>query len=92
MKTYKNLYARIWSFENLYRAYRAARRGKRDRAAVAGFEFNLEANLLRLQGELREQTYRPGRYTNFYIHEPKLRLVSAAPFCDRVVHHALNQR
>ncbi len=26
---------------------------------------------------------------SFYIHEPKRRLISAAPFKDRVAHHAL---
>jgi hypothetical protein len=33
--------------------------------------------------------YRPGSYESFFIHEPKRRLISAAPFRDRVVHHAL---
>lgn len=89
MKSYKNLYQQITSFENLYLAYRAARRGKRQRVAVAGFEFDLEANLLDLQDELCAQTYRPGAYTNFHIHEPKRRLVSAAPFRHRAVHEAL---
>ncbi len=89
MKTYKNLYPKIVTFANLYWAWRDARKGKRDRPAVAGFEFDLESNLWRLQEELSEQTYRPGGYTNFYIFEPKRRLVSAAPFRDRVVHHAL---
>ena len=87
MKCYKNLYPCIASFPNLYQAFRAARRGKRDRAAVAAFEFDLESNLLALAGELREKTYQPGNYTSFYIYEPKRRLVSAAPFRDRVVHH-----
>jgi len=89
MKTFKNLYSHIYAFDNLYAAFRAARKGKRDRAAVASFEFDLEHNLLELEAELRDQTYRPGAYTNFYIYEPKQRLVSAAPFRDRVVHHAL---
>jgi retron-type reverse transcriptase len=91
MKTYKNLYPKIYDFENLYRAFRAARKGKRGRPAVAAFEFDMEHNLLTLQEELRDQTYCPGDYDNFYIHEPKRRLVSAAPFRDRVVHHALCQ-
>jgi RNA-directed DNA polymerase len=65
MKTYKYLYAQITAFENLYWAYCAARRGKRDRVAVADFEFDLEHNLLELQRELEQQTYRPGAYTNF---------------------------
>jgi len=89
VKTYKGLYRQVYAFENLYIAFRRARRGKRDRPAVAAFEFDLERNLLRLQEEVRAQTYRPGAYTNFYIREPKRRLVSAAPFRDRVVHHAL---
>ena len=91
MKTYKNLYAQVCDFDNLYWAYRRARLGKRGRAAVAIFEFDLEPNLLGLQHELRNHTYEPGGYTNFHIHEPKRRLVSAAPFRDRVVHHALCQ-
>ena len=57
MKTYKNLYPKICDFENLYRAFRAARKGKRSRAAVAVFEFDLEHNLLTLHNELRDQTY-----------------------------------
>jgi len=51
MKTYKNLYPQIHRFDNLYRAFRAARKGKRDRVAVATFEFDLEHNLLRLEAQ-----------------------------------------
>ena len=50
MKTYKNLYPHICSF-NLYLAFRAARKGKRDRVAVASFEFDLERNMLELEAE-----------------------------------------
>lgn len=42
-----------------------------------------------LQEELINQQYRPGAYQHFVIREPKRRLISAAPFRDRVVHHAL---
>ena len=41
--------------------------------------------------ELLEHRYRPGPYASFTIHEPKRRLISAAPFRDRVVHHTLCQ-
>lgn len=70
-------------------AYRRAAKGKRNRPAAAAFEYRLEDQLLALQEELRSRTYGPGPYTSFYIHEPKRRLISAAPFRDRVVHHAL---
>ena len=74
---------------NMLLAYRNASRGKRGRSATAAFELLLADNLLTMQKELEEQAYLPGGYTSFYIHEPKKRLISAAPFRDRVVHHAL---
>lgn len=89
MKTYRHLYPQVWAFDNLHAAYRAARKGKRGKVPAASFEFDLEANLIRLQNELRARTYRPGSYHGFYIHEPKRRLISAAPFRDRVVHRQL---
>jgi retron-type reverse transcriptase len=89
VKSHANLWPRITSFENLWQAFRRARLGKRGRPDVAAFEFDLEPNLLQLQGELREETYRPGGYRNFVVHEPARRKISAAPFRDRVVHHAL---
>jgi len=91
VKTYKNLYPQVHTFGNLFRAYRAARRGKRDKQQVFRFEWAFEEELLGLQDELATQTYRPGAYTSFYISDPKRRLISAAPFRDRVVHHALCQ-
>lgn len=84
-----NLQERLGNWENLRLAYTNASRGKRGRGATAEFESLLADNLLELEQELTEQTYQPGAYTNFYIHEPKKRLISAAPFRDRVVHHAL---
>lgn len=89
MKTYKNLFSDICSFDNLYRAYRRARKGKRGSEAAATFELRLEEHLFHLQRQLLQKSYRAGDYNSFYIHEPKRRLISAAPFCDRVVHHAL---
>ncbi len=64
IKTYKNLYRQIYTFENLYTAYRKARKGKRSRVEVAAFEFDMERNLLQLQTELHDQTYCPGHYHN----------------------------
>ena len=85
----RRLYARLTSFASLHAAARKARLGKRYRPPVLAFQANLEAELLRLQEELRSSTYRPGPYRQFRIRDPKPRLISAAPFRDRVVHHAL---
>ena len=89
MKTYKHLYPQIVDFENIYLAYRKARKGKRGRVGPAQFERVQDDELLKIQDELQTFTYRPGPYHSFYIHDPKKRLISAAPFRDRVVHHAL---
>jgi RNA-directed DNA polymerase len=89
MKTYKRLFESVVAFENLWCAFQQARKGKRGKAAVARFEYDLERNLFDLQDELQSGAYRPGGYRHFYIFEPKKRKISAAPFRDRVVHHAL---
>jgi retron-type reverse transcriptase len=89
-QTFKHLYPQVHAFDNLYHAFRAARQnGKRQKANVAAFEHHLELELTRLETELAEKTYRPGPYHHFYIYERKRRKISAAPFRDRVVHHAL---
>jgi len=89
MKRYKWLFEQIIAFENLLVAFKKASKGKRSKPAVATFEVNLENELLQLERELRQKTYCPGSYRSFYIHDPKRRLISAAPFRDRVVHHAV---
>ncbi|MCP4935127.1 MAG: RNA-dependent DNA polymerase, partial [bacterium] len=83
------MFQKLTSWDNLLWAYQRAAKGKRGKANVAAFEHRLEDNLLQLQTELQSKTYQPGGYVSFYIHEPKRRLISAAPFRDRVVHHAL---
>ncbi len=70
---------------------RAHRHGFTHRLLGAAFDLRerLEDNLALLRRKLRDRTYRPAPYTSFYVHEPKRRLISAADFRDRVVHHAL---
>jgi retron-type reverse transcriptase len=82
-------YAQVWDFENLLKAHQKAMCGKRTRPDVARFEYDREWQLLRLRDELASERYRPGAYRRFRIADPKPRSISAAPFRDRVVHHAL---
>ncbi|MEA5595698.1 RNA-directed DNA polymerase [Rivularia sp. UHCC 0363] len=89
MKRYGNLYPQIIEFENLLLATRKAQKGKRFRDNVLDFNYHLETELIRLQQELTNKTYQPGNYRTFRLTNPKSRLISAAPYRDRVVHHAL---
>jgi RNA-directed DNA polymerase len=83
------LFDRIANFQALHAAARRAVRGKRKKSGAAGFFANLERELLALERQLRDGSYRPGRYIVIEVRDPKKRLVSAAPFRDRVVHHVL---
>ncbi|MCP5117073.1 MAG: RNA-dependent DNA polymerase, partial [bacterium] len=58
---------------------------------VARFRLDLEWELCRLRRELEDGSYQPGPYRTFWLRDPKPRLISAARFRDRVVHHALTQ-
>ncbi len=79
----------VASLENLFRAATLARRGKSRRPDVETWWHHRESELGRLSQEMSAGTWRPGGYRTFFIHEPKRREISAAPFADRVVHHAL---
>jgi retron-type reverse transcriptase len=91
MKRTGGLWPEIVSFSNLLGAAENAAAGKRTRPDVAAFLINLEVELLQLQRELTQFRYVPGPYRSFTVQDPKPRLISAAPFRDRVVHHALTQ-
>lgn len=89
MKRAKGLYSEIIAFDNVLLATRKARKGKRYNASTALFELAVEKNIFRIMEILKAKTWEPGQYTDFFIHDPKTRLISAAPYFDRVIHHAL---
>lgn len=59
METYKDLYKKICSYENLELAFQKARKGKSLKHYVIEFEKDLENNLLKLRTELSLHSYRP---------------------------------
>jgi retron-type reverse transcriptase len=89
MKRYGGLWEAVIRWPNLVLAARKAQRGKRNRQEVQQFNFDVENQLLTLAEELDSGTYRPGPFRSHWIARPKPRLISAAPYRDRVVHHAL---
>lgn len=88
-RRHDNLFPQIATFQALRIAARTAIKGKRKKPGAAAFQFGLERELLRLEHELQSQTFKTGRYIEIELKRPKHRIVSAAPFRDRVVHHAL---
>ena len=89
MKTYNNLYPKIYNLINLIPAWRKARKRKPKKKYFIEFEKDLIKNILKLQKELAEQTYRPLPLKTFILRDPKTRKISKSAFRDRIIHHAL---
>jgi hypothetical protein len=77
--------------ENVAAAHREAARGKRRRPDVAELALHVEEQLADLQRALAEDRWQPGGYRLHILREPKARLIAAAPFRDRIVHHAVHR-
>lgn len=89
MKFYKELYKKIYSLDNLYLAWKKARKGKTKKEYVKEFESNLLENLRLLSEELIDEEYFPKPLKKFIIRDPKTRKISKSEFRDRIIHHAL---
>ncbi len=89
MKRYNNLIEKIAETENLYLAFWKARKGKEGRHEVIRYADNVEQNLHKMRSDILSGTAPICQYRSFLIFDPKERLISAAPFGHRVLHHAL---
>lgn len=92
MRTVVGLFEHVVSPENLWGAYLEARRRKTRRADVAQFALSAETSLCDLRSALVSDRWRPAGYRSILIREPKRRLIAAASFADRVVHHAVHRQ
>lgn len=90
-KKFRNLYHKIYEWDNLLTAYHEARRGKTYSSSYLRFKQDHLYRLRLLQQELIEQRWKPNGQLQFEITDPKRRLISCHSFRDRVVHHALVQ-
>lgn len=89
-KTYKHLYQEIISFENLYLAFKDARRLKSEKPEVLEFSYRAEERLWDIHNKLEKHIWTPGPYREFLSKtEVKRRVIHAPTFADRVVHMAL---
>ena len=91
MAKIKNVYDQIVSDENIHRAYLNARKGKRYRKQVLIFTKNLERNLIEIQEELKNEIVNYPKYREFYIYEPKCRLILSQDFKEVVKQWAFYQ-
>lgn len=89
MKTYKDVFNKVVSLENLFSAWDKFKKGKQNKRDVQEFEFKLEENIFKLHYELLARTYRHMPYRGFWIRDPKARHIHKANVRDRILHHAV---
>jgi len=89
MKTHNNLWSSLCSFDNLFLAWKKARKHKTQKPYTIEFEKEILGNILTLQSELETGTYTPKPLINFTIRDPKTRKISKSDFRDRIIHHAV---
>jgi hypothetical protein len=88
-KKHRGLFDQVYDLDALWRAYRKASAGKRGTIGYLLFRQQEAANLVLLSHEIRDGSYLPGPPQQFTVYEPKKRAISALPFRDRIVQHAL---
>ena len=89
MKTYKRLYQKLCSKENIALAFIKAKKRKSRKPYVIEFEKKLSENLESIRLELLDESYKPRPLKTFIVREPKTRKIRKSYFRDRVVHHTI---
>ena len=82
-------FEKITDFENMYRAFRKAKRGKGYKKSSAKFDIAALDGVQALIAQLKNKTYRVSEYSEFKVYEPKERIIQTTSFKDKVVQHCL---
>ncbi|MBX3039650.1 MAG: hypothetical protein KF789_02940 [Bdellovibrionaceae bacterium] len=86
----ESLLQEIAALENLEMAFYQCLQGKRSQLSPQVAFLRMDAYLERLRNLVLDgEKYPWGEYREFYVSDPKRRLVASAPFVDRVVHRAI---
>lgn len=88
-RRYRNLIGKITDPRTMERALRLTSAGKRLTPGYLDFKEFSALNLTELAREMADDTYVPGKPHQFYVYDPKRRLISALPFRDRIAQQAL---
>jgi len=82
----------VSDFGNLYHAFWECSRGKKSNYEFQRFLCSYGERLKAVEIELKKtRRYQWKGYREFYVHDPKKRLVMAAPFEDRIIHSAIHR-
>ena len=82
-------FEKVIDFNNMYRAFRKAKRGKGFKKSAARFDLAALDGVHTLISQLRSKTYRISDYSEFKVYEPKERVIQTTSFKDKVIQHSL---
>ena len=85
-KTVRNIFDKKLSYEKLMEAHIKSRKGKGYRKEIIEFNLKQEEYIMWLYEQLKNETYKHGGYTEFYVTEPKVRRIKKSRYIDRIVH------
>lgn len=88
-KTIRNVWDKELTFDKLMKAHIDSRKGKGSRKEIILFNLKQEEYIYWLYQQLKNDTYQHGKYTTFYVYEPKVRKIEKARYIDRIVHRWL---
>lgn len=91
MKIWHSIYYKLIIKGNIFRGYEGFLIGKKRKRDVISFGDELEYNLQTLHKSLVDKTYKPGGYSQFFVWDPKLRLIHKSTVVDRIVHHIVSR-
>gem|GEM_PF-5996520 len=89
MRRVGNLQPLIADRDNLRRAFLKAARGKSGKPEVIAFRETLDEQIENLRHRILTLQPMVGNYRFFYVRDPKIRLICAAAFPERVLQHAI---
>ena len=84
-KMIKNVYDKSLTYHKLFNAYKNACIGKGNKKNFLIYSKDIERNIIDIKNELENNKYKMGKFNTFVIYEPKIRIIKALPFKDRVV-------
>lgn len=91
MKQFIHTYDSIITIEKLLKAWQEFLRDKTKRKDVILFQAKLADNIFSLHNDLKNKTYKHGKYIAFNISDPKPRQIHKATVRDRLLHHLIYQ-
>ena len=91
MKRVNNIYYKLYNFDNLFKVFDIVCKKTKNKRKVNLFIDNKVSIITKAYNDLVNNTYIPGKYKEFYIYEPKKRLIIETSMYDKYINHLVSE-